>query len=118
MTTVRLERRSAGLLLHPTSLPGPFEAGDLGPSAHRFVDALAAARHAWWQVLPLVPAGPGFSPYSGASTFAGDPLLISLETLAAEGLLAPTDPALVPCSTAADRVDHVASRDRRRGALE
>ncbi len=114
--TVRLDRRSAGLLLHPTSLPGPFESGDLGPSAHRFVDALAAARHAWWQVLPLVPAGPGFSPYSGASTFAGDPLLVSLETLAAEGLLDAGDPALVPCP-AGDKIDHVASRDRRRGAL-
>lgn len=114
---VRLDRRSAGLLLHPTSLPGPFESGDLGPAAHRFVDALAEARQSWWQMLPLGPAGPGSSPYSASSTFAGDPMLISLEQLAADGLLARSDEALAPAPAAA-RIDHGAARSRRRGALD
>jgi 4-alpha-glucanotransferase len=46
-------QRSAGLLLHPTSLPGPYGIGDLGPEAYAWVDALVAARQTWWQVLPL-----------------------------------------------------------------
>lgn len=113
----RLDRRSAGLLLHPTSLPGPFESGDLGPSAHRFIDTLADAGQTWWQMLPLGPAGPGFSPYASTSMFAGDPLLVSLEALAARELLAKDDPALAPVPHA-DRIDHVAARDRRRPALD
>ena len=56
-------RRSSGLLLHPTSLPGPFACGDLGPSAHAFVDFLADAGQSLWQVLPLGPTGYGDSPY-------------------------------------------------------
>ena len=55
--------RSSGLLLHPTSLPGPYGIGDLGPAAHAWVDTLAAARQTWWQILPLGPTGFGDSPY-------------------------------------------------------
>ncbi len=83
--------RHAGVLLHPTSLPGPFGVGDLGPEAHNFVDWLAAAGQSVWQVLPLSPPGLGDSPYSARSAFGGNPLLISLEKLAAEGLLEPHD---------------------------
>jgi 4-alpha-glucanotransferase len=80
-------RRTSGILLHPTSLPGPYGMGDLGPSAHRFVDFLVAAGQRMWQVLPLGPTGYGDSPYQCFSAFAGNPRLISLERLAEEGLL-------------------------------
>lgn len=83
--------RSAGVLLHPTSLPSPFGIGDLGPSAHAWVDALARAEQRWWQVLPVGPTGYGDSPYQSFSSFAGNPLLISPERLRDEGLLHPDD---------------------------
>jgi len=79
--------RSAGLLLHPTSLPGRFGIGDLGPTAHRWVDFVADAGCAWWQVLPLGPTGYRDSPYQSFSSFAGNPLLVSPEALVADGLL-------------------------------
>jgi 4-alpha-glucanotransferase len=77
--------RAAGILLHPTSLPSRGGIGDLGPAAYSFVDSLAAACQGLWQVLPLGPLGYGNSPYSSISAFAGNPLLISLERLAAHG---------------------------------
>lgn len=86
-TDSRLTGRSAGVLLHPTSLPGPFGIGDMGPRAHAWVEALARAGQRWWQVLPLGPTGYGDSPYQSFSAFAGNPNLLSPETLAAEGLL-------------------------------
>ena len=78
-------KRKAGILLHPTSLPGPHGIGELGSEAYRFVDLLARAGQSLWQVLPLGPTGYGDSPYASFSTFAGNPLLISLDTLAAGG---------------------------------
>jgi 4-alpha-glucanotransferase len=77
--------RSAGILLHPTSLPSRGGIGDFGPAAYQFVDSLAAAKQGLWQVLPLGPLGYGNSPYSSTSAFAGNPLLISLERLASHG---------------------------------
>ena len=82
-----MSARAAGLLLHPTSLPGPFGVGDLGPEASRFLEWAQEAGATLWQVLPLNPPGPGESPYGGLSAFAGNPLLISPERLAEEGLL-------------------------------
>ena len=79
--------RASGILLHPTSLPGRFGIGDLGPEAYRYVDFLAAAGQRIWQVLPLGPTGYGDSPYQLFSAFAGNPLLISLDRLAEEGYL-------------------------------
>jgi 4-alpha-glucanotransferase len=73
--------RSSGILLHPTSLPGRYGIGDLGAEARRFVDFLAAAGQTLWQVLPLGPTGYGDSPYQCFSARAGNPLLISLESL-------------------------------------
>ncbi len=73
--------RAAGLLLHPTSLPGRFGVGDLGPSAVRFLDWIASAGQTLWQVLPLGPTGFGASPYGSVSAFAGNPLLLSPERL-------------------------------------
>ena len=78
--------RSAGVLLHPTSLPGR-GVGDLGEAAHRLVDWLAGAEQGLWQVLPLVPVSEGGSPYNGLSAMAGNPLLVSPEELVREGLL-------------------------------
>jgi 4-alpha-glucanotransferase len=97
--------RSSGILLHPTSLPGRFGIGDLGPGAHQFVDFLAAAEQRIWQVLPLGPAGYGDSPYQLFSAFAGNPLLISPEQLAVEDLLTLDDLAQTP-EFPADEVDY------------
>jgi 4-alpha-glucanotransferase len=83
--------RASGILLHPTSLPGPFGVGDLGSEAHRFVAFLEKSGQQLWQILPLGPTGFGNSPYQTYSAFAGNPLLLSLETLLAEGWLAPDD---------------------------
>ncbi|HSL16700.1 MAG TPA: 4-alpha-glucanotransferase [Methylomirabilota bacterium] len=88
--------RSAGVLLHPTCLPSPHGIGDLGPAAHAYLEWLAGAGVSWWQVLPLHPPGPGSSPYSATSTFAGSPLLISPDRLLEEGLLDAADLADVP----------------------
>jgi 4-alpha-glucanotransferase len=83
--------RTAGVLLHPTSLPGPYGIGDLGPECLRFLDFLAEARQGVWQVLPLGPTGYGDSPYQCFSAFAGNPLLVSLDALVEDGLLSASD---------------------------
>ena len=80
-------RRGGGILLHPTSLPGPFGIGDLGPSATRFIDFLEQAGMSYWQMRPLGPVMDEFSPYQSTSAMAGNPLLISPELLAEEGLI-------------------------------
>src|SRR5687768_7045328 len=79
--------RASGILLHPTSLPGDFGIGDVGPKAYKFVDFLASAKQTYWQILPLGPTGYGDSPYQCFSAFAGNTNLISPETLVAEELL-------------------------------
>jgi len=79
--------RSSGILLHPTSLPGSFGIGDIGPSAVRFIDWLQSAGQRVWQVLPLGPTGYGDSPYAPLSSFAGNELLVSPELLLRDGLL-------------------------------
>lgn len=79
--------RASGLLLHPTSLPGPFGIGDLGPEAYAFVEFLQSSGQQLWQLLPLGPTGYGDSPYACYSAFAGNPLLISPELLVQEELL-------------------------------
>jgi len=81
------QERFAGVLLHPTSLPGNFGIGDLGKQAYNFVDFLESGKFSIWQVFPLGPTGYGDSPYQCFSAFAGNPLLISPELLAEEGLL-------------------------------
>jgi len=79
--------RSSGILLHPTSLPGPFGIGDLGPAAYRWVETLAAMRQSWWQILPLGPTGDSDSPYQAFSAFAGNINLLSPELLERDGLV-------------------------------
>ena len=69
--------RSSGILLHPTSLPGPFGIGDLGDEAYKFIDFLEASGQKLWQIMPLGPTGFGNSPYSSFSAFAGNTLLLT-----------------------------------------
>lgn len=88
--------RCSGILLHPTSLPGPFGIGDLGPAAHWFAEWLAGAGQRLWQVLPLGPTGYGDSPYQCFSAFGGNPLLISPELLVDRGYLSRQDIAAPP----------------------
>ena len=83
--------RSGGILLHPTSLPGPYGIGDLGPEAYHFIDWLASTGCKLWQVLPLGPTGYGDSPYQSFSAFAGNPYLINFDALIEDGLLAYED---------------------------
>ena len=104
--------RASGLLLHPTSLPGPHGIGDLGPSAHRFVQRIADAGQTLWQVLPLGPTGYGDSPYACFSSFAGNPLLVSLESLAEWGIVPSEDLGTVPAFPAG-RVDYGAVIQRK-----
>jgi 4-alpha-glucanotransferase len=97
------DRRSSGLLLHVTSLPGRHGSGDLGREAHRFVDFCAEAGQTWWQMLPVGPPGPhpGNSPYSSYSSLAGSPYLVALDALGEDGLLRPAE--LRPVAGLGDR---------------
>ena len=84
--------RKSGILMHITSLPGPYGLGTMGKAAYDFVDFLAAAGQSLWQILPLTPTGYGDSPYQSCSAFAGNEYLIDLPTLQQEGLLEPGEP--------------------------
>jgi 4-alpha-glucanotransferase len=91
---IDLQQRTAGVLLHITSLPGPHGIGDFGPGAYQFVDWLKSAGIRLWQWLPTNPIGPGDSPYQSVSAFAGSPLMVALEPLIACGWLEPPAGAL------------------------
>ena len=95
--------RMSGVLLHPTSLPGPHGSGDFGAAAYQFVDWLVAAGQKLWQILPLGSIGPGNSPYMSISAFAGNPLLIDLQELATRGWL--DEDNLLEVSFPAERID-------------
>ncbi len=97
-------QRTSGILLHPTSLPGPHGIGDLGREAYRFADCLHAWAQGIWQILPIGPPGLGDSPYQSYSSFAANPLLISLESLREWGLLHDEDFHNAP-DFPVDRVD-------------
>ncbi|HPL77508.1 MAG TPA: 4-alpha-glucanotransferase [Burkholderiaceae bacterium] len=84
-----LSRRTSGVLLHLTSLPGRHGSGDMGIAALHFLDWLALAGQSLWQILPLTPPGAGHSPYQSPSAFAGSPWLVDLDDLVACGWLAP-----------------------------
>jgi 4-alpha-glucanotransferase len=108
--------RRSGILLHPTSLPGPHGSGDLGPAAFHFVDWLAAGGQTLWQVLPLGGVGPGNSPYMSPSAFAGNEMLIDLAQLRAAGWLRDAD--IHPEASFSDeRVNYAAVRPFRMSRL-
>ena len=83
--------RESGILMHITSLAGPYGVGTMGKQAFAFVDFLEKAGQSCWQILPLTPTGYGDSPYQSCSTFAGNHYLIDLENLIEEGLLEKAD---------------------------
>lgn len=97
--------RESGILMHITSLPGPYGIGSMGACAYDFVDFLESAGQRCWQILPLCPTGYGDSPYQSFSTFAGNPYLIDLDTLVAEGLLLAEELEGIQWSTEENRVD-------------
>jgi len=107
-----LNQRASGLLLHPTSLPGPHGSGDLGDPAYRFADFLKDAGQRWWQMLPISPSDRHGCPYSACSSFAGAPILISLHKLHEDGLLSCAD--IAPLKNAKpNRLDYTRTRDFR-----
>ena len=79
--------RESGILMHITSLPGPYGIGTMGEQAYAFVDFLKSAGQKCWQILPLNPTGYGDSPYQSCSTYAGNHYLIDLDMLVKSGLL-------------------------------
>ncbi|RTR28604.1 4-alpha-glucanotransferase [Deinococcus radiophilus] len=108
--------RSSGVLLHPTSLPGPYGLGELGAEARAWVDWLAEAGQSYWQMLPLGPTGHGSSPYQTLGAFAGNPMLISVGDLLDSGLLHSADLGEIPTGSL-DRVDFDAQERWRSGLL-
>ncbi len=109
--------RSSGILLHPTSLPGRFGIGEIGPEAHQWLECLHRMGQRLWQMLPLGPIGYGNSPYQSPSSFAGSPLLISFESLRDDGVLLPQDLAMMPAFPA-DKVDYPAAEEVRYAFLK
>ena len=109
-------RRSAGILLPIFSLPSDYGIGSLGKEARAFADFLHAAGQSWWQIVPVGPTGEGNSPYTSMSTFAGNPLFIDLDLLAADGLLDRSDltAAKVP---AGDQIEYNALHKTREALL-
>ncbi|MCG5495037.1 4-alpha-glucanotransferase [Ectothiorhodospira variabilis] len=111
-----LDRRRAGILLHPTSLPGSGRQGALGSQAHRFVDFLASAGVTVWQVLPLNQPHEGGSPYQCMSVHAGSTQLICLADLKARGWL--VDDALPDEQGALDPFNSVTLRKAHEGFMD
>lgn len=109
--------RSSGILLHPTSFPGDFGIGDIGPQAHKWIDFLSNSRCGLWQVLPLGPTGYGDSPYQSFSAFAGNPYLISPELLLEDGLIHSNDLVELP-EFPANKVDFGAVIPWKTGLLD
>jgi len=97
--------RQSGILMHITSLPGPFGVGTMGKQAFAFVDFLKRAGQSCWQILPLTPTGYGDSPYQSCSAYAGNLYLIDLPTLVKEGLLTEEEVCSVNWETQTGRVD-------------
>lgn len=97
--------RESGILMHITSLPGPYGVGTMGKQAFAFVDFLKRAGQRCWQILPLTPTGYGDSPYQSCSTYAGNPYLIDLDTLVDEGLLQQKEIAAINWGSSSDKTD-------------
>lgn len=89
-------QRSSGILLHPTSLPGRFGIGEIGQGAVLWLEAMQRMGQKLWQILPLGPTGYGNSPYQSLSSYAGNPLMISLDSLVMDGIVTPGDLQMLP----------------------
>ena len=111
-----MNKRSSGILLPVSSLPGDYGIGTLGADAYRFVDFLADGRQKIWQILPLSPCGDSASPYMSPSAFAANPLLLDLEALHREGLLT-ADELAAQRMDCPDRMDYDALVERRESAF-
>lgn len=98
--------RSSGILMPLSSLPSPYGIGTLGKEAYRFIDFLHDAGQKYWQLLPLGPTSHGDSPYSGTSTFAGNPYYIDLNLLIADGLLQREEVESLSWGDRLDEVDY------------
>lgn len=109
--------RSAGILMPVTALPSPWGVGTLGAEARSFIDFLADAGQSIWQLLPIGPTSFGDSPYQSPSTFAGNPYLIDLDDLCAEGLLERDEYAGIDWGDDPSQVDYGALYRERYGVL-
>ena len=109
--------RESGILMHITSLPGPYGIGAMGKEAYHFVDFLEKAGQSCWQILPLTPTGYGDSPYQSFGACAGNPYLIDLDTLVAEGLLKKKELRSITWSQSTDRVDFGIQYEQRLAVL-
>ena len=110
--------RESGILMHITSLPGPYGIGTMGKTAYAFVDFLQKAGQSKWQILPLTPTGYGDSPYQSCSAFAGNPYLIDLPALVAEGLLEQQEIEALPWYDQEDRVNFGLQYENRQKVLK
>ena len=97
--------RSSGILIHPTSLPGPYGVGDLGENAYKLIDFLEQSGQSLWQILPPGPTGYGDSPYQCFSAFAGNPLMVSPDFMMRDGYLPAGRMPFIP-NFPADKVDY------------
>ena len=109
--------RGSGILMHITSLPSPYGVGTMGKEAYRFVDFLRRAGQQYWQLLPVTPTGYGDSPYQSCSAYAGNPYLIDLDLLVAEGLLKKSEIKKINWSDTPSRVNFGSLYDHRLDVL-
>ena len=98
--------RTSGVLMHISSLPGPYGIGTMGDNAYRFVDFLQRAGQTWWQILPIGPTSYGDSPYQSFSSVAGNPYFIDLPQLERDGLLERSEYEALPWCESEITVDY------------
>ena len=113
-----INMRTSGVIMHISSLPGPFGIGTFGKEALRFVDFLKSAGQYYWQILPLCPTSFGDSPYQSFSTFAGNPYFIDLDKLSADGLLKIDEYANINWGKVHTRVDFTLLSKKRISVLK
>lgn len=113
-----MEKRASGVLMHITSLPGPFGVGTFGQSAYDFVDFLVETKQTYWQLLPLTTTSYGDSPYQSFSAVAGNTHLIDFDLLAKDGFLEQSDFDKVNFGDNPERVDYERIFNARRPILE
>ena len=113
-----MTKRSSGVLMHITSLPGQFGIGTFGKSAYNFVDFLEETKQTYWQILPLTTTSYGDSPYQSFSAVAGNLNLIDFSLLKEEGLLEESDYSNVNFGENPEKIDYALLFEVRRPILE